>query len=403
VANTILTPSMITREALMVLENNLTFTKFVNRQYEDQFAKSGAKIGTTLNIRKPAQYTVSSGPNLAVQDFVETSVPLTVNQQKHVDITFSSNELTMSIQDFSERVLAPAVATLANQIDLDGLALYKQVYNSVGTPGTIPNSLTPYALAGALLDKTATPRDGNRSLVIGPDAQATIVPALAGLYNPTDEIGKQYKTGTMGQALGFKWSMDQNVGQQQVGPQGGTPLTNGVAQTGSTLVTDGWTAAAALRLRAGDVFTIAGVFGVNPLSKQTTGSLQQFVVLADASSDGAGNATLSISPAIVATGTAQNVTVAAPDNAAITVVGTANQFTSQSMAFHKNAFTLACVDLEDVSKYGSWGARVSDKQLGVSIRLVRQYAIGTDTIPCRLDILYGWAAIRPELACRIQS
>jgi hypothetical protein len=204
VANTILTPSMITREALMVLENNLTFTKFVNRQYEDQFAKSGAKIGTTLNIRKPAQYTVSSGPNLAVQDFVETSVPLTVNQQKHVDITFSSNELTMSIQDFSERVLAPAVATLANQIDLDGLSLYKQVYNSVGTPGTIPNSLTPYALAGALLDKTATPRDGNRSLVIGPDAQATIVPALAGLYNPTDEIGKQYKTGTMGQALGFK-------------------------------------------------------------------------------------------------------------------------------------------------------------------------------------------------------
>jgi hypothetical protein len=182
-------------------------------------------------------------------------------------------------------------------------------------------------------------------------------------------------------------------------------LTNGVAQTGSTLVTDGWTAAAALRLRAGDVFTIAGVFGVNPLSKQTTGSLQQFVVLADASSDGAGNATLSISPAIVATGTAQNVTQAAPDNAAITVVGSAtpNQFTSQSMAFHKNAFTLACVDLEDVSKFGAWGARVADKQLGVSLRLTRQYAIGTDTIPCRLDVLYGWAAIRPELACRIQS
>lgn len=402
-ANTILTPSMITREALMVLENNLTFAKFVNRQYEDQFAKSGAKIGTTLNIRKPAQYTVSSGPNLAVQDFTETSVPLTVNQQKHVDITFSSNELTMSIQDFSERVLAPAVATLANQIDFDGLQLYKQVYNSVGTPGTVPNSLTPYASAGALLDKTATPRDGNRSLVISPDMQAVIVPALAGLYNPTDEIGKQYKTGTMGQALGFKWSMDQNVGVQQVGPQGGTPVVAGAGQTGNVLATSGWTAAAALRLRAGDVFTIAGVFGVNPLSKQTTGSPQQFVVLADFSSAADGTGSISISPAITPTGTAQNVTASPANSAAITVVGTAGQFTNQGMAFHKNAFTLACVDLEDVSKFGAWGARVADKQLGVSLRLTRQYAIGTDTIPCRLDVLYGWAAIRPELATRIQS
>lgn len=386
----------------MLLENSLTFTKQVNRQYDDKFAQSGAKIGNTLDIRVPAQYTVSSGPALSTQNFTETMVPLVINQQKHVDVSFSSQELTLSIQDFSERVLAPQIVQLANQIDQDGLALFSSIYNSVGTPGTANNTLAPFLQAGVLLDNTATPRDiTKRNIVLSPQGQADAVAGFATYFNDQDTIAKQYLNGTMGKAVGFKWSMDQNVNSQTVGPLGGTPLVNGATQTGASLVTNGWTAAASLRLNLGDIFTIAGVYGVNPLSKFSTGKLQQFVVTAQTSSDGSGNATIPISPAIVTTGAAQNVTASPANSAALTVVGAANSITPQGLAFHRDAFTLACVDLEDVSKYGAWGARISDKQLGISMRIARQYAIGTDTVPCRIDILYGWLPTRPQMACRI--
>jgi hypothetical protein len=395
---------MITREALMLLENSLTFTKQVNREYDDKFAVSGAKIGATLNIRVPADYSVSSGPNLSVQNFTETQVPLVINQQKHVDVSFSSQELTLSMQDFSDRVLAPQIVQLANQIDQDGLAQYVNVYNSVGTPGTANNTLAPFLAAGVALDNTSTPRDiTKRNIVLSPQGQADAVAGFQTYFNDQDTIGKQYQNGTMGRAVGFKWSMDQNVSSQTVGPLGGAPVVNGAAQTGASLVTNGWTAAAAVRLNAGDIFTIAGVFGVNPRSKFSTGKLQQFVVTAQTSSDGAGNATIPISPAIVTAGATQNVTNSPANSAALTVVGAANSITPQGLAFHRDAFTLACVDLEDVSKYGAWGARVSDKQLGISMRIARQYAIGSDTVPCRIDVLYGWLATRPQMACRIQG
>ena len=399
--DTILTPQMITREALMILENNLTFAKQTDRQYSDQFAKSGAKIGATLNIRKPVRYTVSSGPALDVQDYTETQVPLVVNKQKHVDISFSSIDLTLSLQDFSERVLAPAVARLANEIDSDGLALYSQIYNSVGTPGTVPATSNVYLNAGALLTKNAAPSD--RAVVINPDMMAVIVPALQGLLSPTDEIGKQYKTGQMGKALGLKFNEDANVGYNTVGPLGGTPLVSGTP-VGASLTTKGWTAAAALRLNVGNVFTIDGVYATNPQNQGVTaGYLQQFTVTAAFSSIADGTGTISISPAIVTSGAFQNVVAGPANNAAITVVGAANTVSAQGLAFTKEAFTLATVDLEDVSKVGAWGARVSDKQLGVSMRIAKQYIIGSDTVPCRIDILYGWAVLRPELAVRIQS
>jgi len=395
---------MITREALMLLENSLTFTKQVNRQYSDEFAKTGGKIGNTLNIRVPAQYTVNSGPNLSVENFTETQVPLVVNQQKHIDVQFSSQELTLSIQDFSERVLAPQIVQLANQIDSDGLAQYVNVYNSVGTPGTANTTTAAYLQAGVLLDINATPRDiTKRNMVLHPQGQADAISGFSTFFNDQTEVGKQYINGTMGRALGFKWSMDQNVNSQTVGPLGGSPVVNGANQTGSSLVTNGWTASAAVRLNQGDIFTIAGVYSVNPLNKFSTGKLQQFVVTAQTSSDGSGNATIPISPAIVTSGAAQNVTASPANSAALTVVGAANSTTPQSLAFHRDAFTLATVDLEDVSKYGAWGAVVSDKQLGVSMRVARQYAISTDTIPMRIDVLYGWLTTRPQMACRVQG
>jgi hypothetical protein len=291
--NTNLTISMVTREALRILENNLTFAKGVNREYDDQYGVSGAKIGDTLNIRKPARYIGRSGTALAVEDHTETSVPLVLNTQFGVDISFTSKELALSIDDFSKRILAPAVATIANKIDRDGLALYSSINHAVGTPGTLPSALKTYLQAGQKLDEAAAPRDGNRSLVVSSGMEVEIVDALKGLFQSSTEIKNQYESGNMGKTAGFKWSMDQNVVTHTVGPLGGTPLTNGVpAQGATTLVTDGWTASAALRLRQGDVFTIAGVFDINPQSRASTGALQQFVVTANASSDASGNLSL---------------------------------------------------------------------------------------------------------------
>jgi hypothetical protein len=401
--NTNLTISMVTREALRILENNLTFAKGVNREYDDQYGVSGAKIGDTLNIRKPARYIGRSGTALAVEDHTETSVPLVLNNQFGVDISFTSKELALSIDDFSKRILAPAVATIANKIDRDGLALYNQINQAVGTPGTLPSALKTYLQAGQKLDESATPRDGNRSLVVSSGMEVEIVDALKGLFQSSEKIADQYETGNMGKSAGFKWSMDQNVVTHQVGPLGGTPLTNGIpAQGATTLVTDGWTASAALRLRQGDVFTIAGVFGVNPQNRQSTGALQQFVVTANVSSDGSGNATIPIFPAIQSTGAFATVTALPADNAAITVLGAANTLSPTGIAYHRDAFVLGCADLQ-LPKGVDMASRVSSKQVGMSIRMVRDYDINSDTFPCRLDVLYGWRVVYPELAVRIQG
>jgi len=393
---------MITNEALRVLVNNLAFTNRVNRQYSNKFAIEGAKIGTVVNARKPPRYIGRTGTAIGIEDATETQVPVTLTTQFGVDISFSSADLTLSISDFSDRFIKPAIATIANKIDFDGLQLYKTVPNSVGTPGTVPNALLTYLLAGVKLDDNATPMDGERSVIINPLMQATIVDALKGLFQSSTEIKAQYEKGKMGTAAGFDWYMDQNVGVATIGPLGGTPLVNGAAQTGTNLVTDGWTAAAASRLVQGDVFTIAGVFGVNPQNRQSTGALQQFVVTAAVSSDGAGNATIPIFPALTLTGAFQTVTALPADNAAITVVGAASTSSPQGLAFHKDAFTFVSADLQ-LPRGVDMAARVSDPETGLSIRMVRQYVIATDQFPCRLDILYGWKELRPETACRIQS
>lgn len=398
-ANTELNISMITNEALDVLQNNLTFTKFVNRQYDDSYGISGAQIGDTLNIRKPVRYIGRTGATLSVEDFVETSVPLQLATQYGVDINFTSKELTLNIADFSERVLHPAIANVANRVDFDGMAQWVNVYQTVGTPATVPSTFKVFSDAGAKLDYAAAPRDGNRSVVIDPGCQSSIVDALKGLFQSSTQIADQYKTGNMGLAAGFKWSMDQNVGVQTYGTYGGTPLINGATQTGATISTDGWSSGAS-QLKKGDVFTIAGVHSVNPQNRQSTGQLQNFVVTANTSDSSGAMATLPISPSIITSGSTQTVDASPADNAAITVLGATGAVSPQHMAFHKNAFTFACADLL-MPKGVDMAARKSDDQLGLSIRMVRAYDINNDKFPCRLDLLGGWATIRPELACRI--
>ena len=398
-ANTYLTISMITREALRVLSNNLAFTRGATTEYNDKFGVEGAKIGTTVNVRKPPRYVGRTGTAISIENATETQVAVTLDTQFGVDLSFSSADLKLSIDDFSKRFIRPAIATIANKIDNDGLKLYKKVYNTVGAQGTVPNALLTYLNAGVKLDDEATPMDGQRNLVITPQMQATIVDALKGLFQSATAIADQYRSGQMGVAAGFNWFMDQNCATHTIGAHGGTPLVNGASQTGASLVTDGWTASTAV-LKEGDVITLAGVNAVNPQSRESTGVLRQFVVTANVTSDGSGNATIAISPSIT-TGTGfQTVTGSAADNAAITVSGTASATARIGLAHHPDAFTLVTADLP-VPNGTDMAARANDPDSGLSIRLVRDYDITTDLFPCRVDVLYGWAALRPELAVRV--
>lgn len=401
-ANTMLTSNVIAKEALDVLENNLVVAKNVNRQYDKEWATTDRVLGDTINIKKPAKFTVREGKVASPQDFSEESIPLVLDKQRGVDVQFDSKELTLDIDSFSDQVLKPQMAALANNIDLEVLKLYNQIPNAVGTPGTVASDFETFLMAGVKLDNNAAPFDGQRGIVLNPLTQAKVVNNLKGLFQSSEQIKQQYEKGRMGTAAGFDWAMTQNVPVHTVGPLGGTPLVNGGAQTGSTLVTDGWTAAAAARLKKGDVFTIDGVYGVNPQSRLTTGELQQFVVTADVSSNGSGQASIPIYPALVASGTGQTVTALPADNAPITVLGAAGTVTPVNMAYHKDAFTLATANLV-LPKGMDMAGRAMSKKTGLSVRFIRGYDVTNDVFVSRLDVLFGVALLRPEHAVRIHS
>jgi len=400
-ANTELTIGMITRETSRVLKNTLTFTGHVNRDYDDQFERKGAKIGSVCNIRKPVRSVYASGQGLILQDLTETSVPVTLTTQYQRSFAVTSQELALNIDDFKTRFLDKHVVSMANQVDDDGLAQFQNVYWEIGVPGTVPNTTDAYLQVAEILDNAACPRD-DRNVIMSPKMNRNIVGSLAGLFNPQAKVSTQYVSGLMGRgALGFDWFLDQNVGTQTVGPLGGSPTVNATAgQTGASIVTTGWTAAAAKRLSKGDVFQIAGVFAVNPQNRRSTGRLQDFVVTADFSSDGSGNGTINISPSIIISGAFQTVTNAPAANAVITVNGAANNASPRGLACHPDAFIFASADL-DLPKGVDMADRVMDDQLKISIRAVRAYDINTDRFPLRLDFLGGWQVFYPELAVRI--
>jgi hypothetical protein len=414
-SNTLLTIDMILRRALMVLENNLVAAKFVNREYQDQFAQSGAKIGASLRIRIPPRTVVTKAVAFVAQDQEEEYTTLTVDKQHHVGMSFTQQELTLSIDDFSARFIDPALASLANDIDQTVLAEYWNFYNAVGTPGTTPGSsggapataaaaLFTYGSAMAKMDYEAVSRDSQRSMIIEPIANVMLTSALSGLFHSTTEVEEQYRSGTMGLAIGAKFSMDQNVATHVVGPLGGTPLCDGVPLAGATtLLTKGWTASAASRLLHGDIFTIANVYAVNAQTRASTGQLRQFVTTADFSSGAGGGGTISISPALYASGAKQTVTALPADNAALTILGAAATSTPQNLLLHKDAITLACVDLENPSGYGAWGGRVSSKKLGISMTMARQYDIDTTAFKTRIDVLFGVKTVRPQLGVRVMG
>lgn len=414
-ADTLLTIGMITRETLMVLSNNLVFTKYVDRKFDDQFGRVGEKIGSTLNIRKPVRFTNTTGQGIQLQDLTETSVPLVLNTQYQRAFNVTSQDLALNIDDFKKRFVDKAIISMANQIDADGMAQFINIYSEVGTPGTPLNTADQVMAATRVLDDNDAPTDP-RYFVMSPLQNATLVPALTGLFNPQAKIGGQYSKGLMGKdTLGFDMYRSQSVASFLTGPQGGTPAVNGLTQSGSSIITNGWTAAAALRLRKGDIITFAGVFAVNPQTKQSTTQLAQWLVTADVSSDGAGNATIPISgpsgngvigPSLVVgvpSSPFQNVTRLPTTGDLITVQGQVGGTTSQrGLAFAEEAFAFACTDLP---LYGGLdqGYRAKDKDLNMSIRVIRDYDINMDRAPLRCDLLGGWATIYPELAVRVTN
>ena len=412
-ANNLLTISKITNEALMVLENELTFTSEVDRNYDDQFAVVGAKIGNTVNVRRPGRFIGTTGPALNVEDFNETSVPVTLSTQFHVDTQFTTQDLALSLDMFSDRVLKPAVAAIANKIDRDGLTTAKNnTANIVGTAGTAPTGLITYLSGQAYLDSEGAPRDGRRSCIVEPFTSATIVDNLKGLFNPTAQISAQYTKGLMGRdSGGMNWKLDQNVVSQTFGSYATATLACATT-TATGFLTSGWASTSTIALTAttataglkqGDVITIANVYATNPQNRQSYGKLRNFVVTADVTVATSGTTAVTVSPAVISGGQFQNVTVLATSaTAVVTPFNNTGIVSPQNIIMHRNAFTLAVADLE-LPDGVHFAGRASDKEIGLSMRVVRQYTINNDSIPTRLDVLYGWAPLYPELACRVAA
>lgn len=387
-ANTILTPVAVTREALRVLHQKLNFVGSITREYDESFARQGAKVGDTLKVRLPNQYVVRTGPTLAAQDTTETTVDLKVQTQKGVDLNFTSVDLTLALDDFSDRVLEPAMSVLAANIESDAMTMYRDVYNQVNNQGAATTFNKVLQGRKILVDNLA-PLAG-RTCNLNTQDNVDMVDALKGLFNDRDGISKQYREGFMGRTAGFDFMENTLWPSHPRGALSAGYLVNGAGQTGASLVVNTGTGAGA----QGDVFTIANVFRVHPETKVSTGILQQFTLTA-AYVGGAG--ALAISPAIIVTGPLANVSAAPASGALLIFAGSVSINHGISLAYHKSAFAFATADMV-MPKGVDFAAReVFD---GVSMRIVRQYDINNDKFPCRLDVLYGFKTLRPQLACR---
>jgi hypothetical protein len=447
--NNLLTMSYITNEALVVLENELVIANRVERQYSDEFAQTGAKIGNTCNVRRPPRYIGTYGPPLNVEDTVESFIPVALNYQFHVDVQFTTQDLALSMDMFKRRVLKPQIARVANRIDSDTAQYaYLNTAATVGTFGTSPNSLKLFTDARAILASEACPREGEKNAVLDPISMSSMVSTVQGLFNPQARISEFLEQGLIAREFaGLDWWEDQNIPVFQTGLQGGTPvlttpiagtafLTTGWAQSG-TVSTQGWTASTAV-INVGDIIQFAGVFPVNPQNRLQYGkTLRQFVVLPPGgfvappngaappgltygaaalaagtfnpvtgsySSSGTGTLTLTIGDAVISAGQFQNVTAAPVSGAAITVnggVAAANITSPQGLVFHKYAYALAFADLP-LPRGVEFAARAfDDEDVGMSIRVVSQYTINNDSEPTRADVLYGPASLYRTLGLRV--
>lgn len=410
-ANTVLTADVIAKEALAILDNETGWMRKLHRGHQEEFSNTvnGYEIGDTVSIRRPADFTIRTGATMSTQDVVEGKTTLQIDTQKGVDFQFTSTDLTLKIEDLSERVIKPACINLLNDVAKDVLdTMYRGAYHWAGTPGQTINSFSDFSVGPKRLDKIATPMQ-DRCAILSPDDHWGVVASQTSLLNAS-LVGEAYKKGSLGEIGGVSTYMSQVAPTHTVGALGGTGAINGASQNVTydtakntwtqSLITDGWSNSVTGLLKAGDVFTIPAVFMVNPKTKAKTNVLQQFVVTADADSDGSGNATLTISPPIISSGQHQTVDAAPADNAVLSVAGTADTEYTQNLCFHKNAMALAVVPME-MPQGSINGSRKSHKDL--SIRIIPTYDGVNDISKWRMDILYGKKLIDPRILTRFSG
>jgi hypothetical protein len=417
VSNSIQTLTFITREMLRQVKNNLQFVRNCSgEEFAGRFTETPKK-GETIKIRKPARYIGRDGETFTEEAYIERSVEMTVQETAGVDLLLTNRELMFSLDEIAERVIAPAALTLANKIDRAALLIATQATaNYVGVPGTVPTALKTYNQARALMSWEAAPPD-NHALLITPDMHVEAVDAGKALFNPTGDIGRQYETGLIGRHAGAKVYECQTMITHTVGPLGGTPAVDGADQKASTatqtsmnLNTKDWTNAAAARMKKGDVIEIAGVYAVNPLTRQSTGGLRKFVVTADFSSAADGTGALAIAPAIVTSGPYQNCSAAPADGALISVFAKAaanqadiaSKASPQGFRFHRDAFLFGSFD-QPTPQGVEFCKMMSDSQTGLKLRLIRDWDTKANKEINRVDVVWAFGVAYPEWAARIAS
>lgn len=412
-SNTTLTADIVAKAALAILENDLGWVNRLYRAHEEEFNKNvnGYKVGDTISIRRPADFTVRSGATLSTQDVIEGKTTLSIDQQCGVDFQFSSTDLTLKIEDLSERIIKPAMSSIVNYMANDvATQMYRGFYNWAGTAGQTINSFADFAKGPERLDEMAVPQDGRLSLLSPSDHWALIGSQTT--LNNAGMVSESFKKGMLGEVGGVATYMSQLTPTHTTGTRtNSTPLTDGINQNVTydtakntwtqSLVTDGW--GSSVTLKAGDVFTIDGVYMVNPKTKDSTGILQQFVVTANATANEttSNDTTLTISPPIIISGPHQTVTYSGTtDGRTITNVGTASTAYKQNMVFHKNAMALAVVPMElPQAAYGA--SRQTYKNL--SVRVIPIYDGTNDISKWRLDLLYGRKLLDPRLGTRLSG
>ena len=407
--NNILTDDVIAKKALVLLKNNMVAARLVYRDYEKTFGK----VGDTIRLKLPFRTKSASGRTLVKQPLVDQTIPFKINRQEHVGLEYTVKDKTLDIEQFAERYLKSGMIQMANVVDRSILLTLKNAFHTSGTPGVRPGAFIDFANAAAKQTTYAVPDDGMRRAVIDPFTCASLSDEVTKLFKES-MVEAAYKKGYKGPVSNYETYESQNLPKHTVGDHGGTPLMAAVGTNSDTIQTDGWDVSTTGLLLTGDVFTIAGVYGVNPQSYETTGILQEFVVQADVDSDAGGLATITFSPSMndgtltqlnedgdtVSLGAYQNITALPADGAPLTVLGVANTSYEQNYLFHRDAIALCVTNLE-LPKSAVVKERVYDPESGLSILLTQAYDINEMSEVTRIDIVWGAQLIYPELALRL--
>jgi hypothetical protein len=402
-SNTLLNPTIIAKEALMQLTNSMAMSRHVHTAYKNEFVK----VGSSINIRKPNKFRATKAQALTATTLAESNTSITMTTQANVGWSFGSHELTLTIEDYAKRYIAPAASALGNQVDADLCALYVNIFNYAGTPGTTPATFKVLGDCQQILDEEAAPSEG-RVAIINPAANWALADGLKGTF--VSQVAKDVLTkGYLGTIANLSLYMDQNVQRHTTGAftTSATPLISGnVVTAATTFPLDGFNSSSST-VTAGDIFTVGSVYGVNPMSGGSTGVLHRWIATEATTSSGGAMATLAIAPTLVYSSTnpqtncirAAGSTNIMVDNDVVTFIGTESTAYPQNLVFHPNAFALVTVPLEMPAN--TWGARETDPETGLSIRVVKMYDITYDEEIIRLDILYGVKTLYPELAVRL--